>query len=125
MRWQYRVVDLGMFWQRDRLVGALAGLGSSGWELVAIYDKSSNWLQGLEKGFALFKRAVPDGQDPDGPWAETSYAEDLDERAVRAGAMTETECLSCGASMPLGEDTCEVCGWSYSDHSAPSTKHEL
>jgi hypothetical protein len=48
-------------------------MGAAGWELVAIYDKSSNWLRDMEKGFALFKRLVPDGQKPLGPWAEGGH----------------------------------------------------
>ena len=112
MRWQYRTVDLGIFWARERMVGVLARLGATGWELVAIYDKSSNWLQGLEKGFALFKRAVPEGQEPEGAWAEAIYADELDEgrEGLKVG---EAECLSCGASMPLGVDRCKECGWTY------------
>jgi hypothetical protein len=51
------------------MVKAFTVLGSSGWELVTIYDKSSNWFGGMEKGFALFKREVADGAEPDGPWA--------------------------------------------------------
>ena len=48
--------------------GALAHLGEHGWELIGVYDKSSNWWQGMEKGFALFKRSVADGEEPDGGW---------------------------------------------------------
>lgn len=72
-RFQYRVVNLGMFRAQDRMVRVLGDMGSAGWELVVIYDKSSNWLQGMEKGFALFKREVPDGQKPVGPWAEGGH----------------------------------------------------
>lgn len=118
-RWQYRVVDLGAFWQRDRLVGALGRLGASGWELVVIYDKSSNWLQGFEKGFALFKRLVADGEEPDGPWAEATYASGgTDSDGIPE--LSETECLSCGAMMPLERDTCAACGWSYTSPPVPN-----
>lgn len=39
----------------------LAAAGEAGWELVTIYDKSSNWFAEMEKGFMLFKRPVPPG----------------------------------------------------------------
>jgi hypothetical protein len=73
-RWQYHIVNLRAFHAKDRLVRALGALGKEGWELVAIYDKSSNWLAGMEKGFALFKRPVADGAEPEGPWAEATLA---------------------------------------------------
>jgi hypothetical protein len=73
-RWQYRVVDVGMFFTGERLVRVLGELGEHGWELVAIYDKSSNWLVGMEKGFALMRREVPDGEEPDGPWGALMFA---------------------------------------------------
>jgi len=77
MRWQYTVVRLGMFSNRERMMEALGILGSQGWELAATYDKASNWFAGFEAGFLLFKRAVPDGVEPDGPWcAEFEYAAD-------------------------------------------------
>lgn len=76
IRWQYHVVAMGSFRQRERLVASLGALGADGWELVAMYDKSSNWLAGMEKGFAVFKRAVPDGSDPVGPWASATFADD-------------------------------------------------
>jgi hypothetical protein len=69
VRWQYRVVNTGMFNTADRLVRVLGDLGAHGWELVGIYDKSSNWIQGAEKGFVLFKRAVPEGVEPETEWA--------------------------------------------------------
>lgn len=28
-------------------------------------------------------------------------------------ASTTTQCLSCGAVIPAGKDTCENCGWTY------------
>jgi hypothetical protein len=73
-RWQYRVVNLGMFNAPDRMAAVLGHLGSQGWELISIYDKQSNWLQAMEKGFALFKRVVPPGAHPDGEWAKWAYA---------------------------------------------------
>ena len=41
----------------------------NGWQLVANYDKASNWFQGMEKGFVLFMRTVAPGDEPIGPWA--------------------------------------------------------
>lgn len=73
-RWQYKVVNLGMFFAGDRLVQTLGRLGADGWELITIYDKSSNWLANMEKGFALFKRPVAAGDSPDGPWASAMFA---------------------------------------------------
>lgn len=67
-RYQYRIVQLGMFNAVERMAAAFAQLGEQGWELVAMYDKSSNWWQGLEKGFALFKREVAPGEEPNGDW---------------------------------------------------------
>jgi len=69
VRWQYRVVNVGMYNTPDRLASVLGQLGSNGWELVHVYDKQSNWLAGMEKGFAIFKRAVPDGEEPPDSWA--------------------------------------------------------
>lgn len=65
-RWQYAVVSTGTFNTGDRLQRMLAHAGEAGWELVTVYDKSSNWLAGLEKGFMLMKRPVPAGSDPHG-----------------------------------------------------------
>ena len=68
-RWQYRIVNLGMFNAPGRMQASFAKLGSAGWELVTMYDKSSNWFQGMEKGFALFKRPVPAGAGEPSQWA--------------------------------------------------------
>lgn len=68
-RYQYKIVNLGMFNAVDRMVKSFAELGADGWQLVATYDKASNWFQGMEKGFVLFMRTVPAGQEPVGPWA--------------------------------------------------------
>lgn len=73
-RWQYTVVNLGSFFAGDRLVRHLGQLGADGWELVTIYDKSSNWIKGFEKGFALFKRPVPSGTSPAGEWARQLHS---------------------------------------------------
>lgn len=60
-RWQYGVVNIGMFKAASRMQLVLGHLGSEGWELISIYDKGSNWLGGMEKGFMLLKRPVPPG----------------------------------------------------------------
>ena len=73
-RFQYRIVGLGTFNVAEKMVGTFAHLGSNGWELVGIFDKSSNWITAYEKGFALFKREVPEGVEPEGPWAEFNQA---------------------------------------------------
>lgn len=69
-RWQYRIVNLGAAFVARRLGMTLSYFGQRGWELVGVYDKASNWLNGIEKGFMLFKKAVPPGDEPDGPWTE-------------------------------------------------------
>lgn len=63
-KWQYAVVNVGMFNSPERMADVLAQAGSSGWELVTVYDKASNWFAGMEKGFMLFKRPVPRGTTP-------------------------------------------------------------
>lgn len=67
-RWQYAVVNTGAFNTSERLAAVLATSGSAGWELVTIFDKSSNWLGGMEKGFMLLRRRVPPGIEPEN-WA--------------------------------------------------------
>jgi hypothetical protein len=76
-RFQYQIVSLGVFNVADKMVKAFAYLGENGWELVGIYDKSSNWVSGFEKGFALFKRLVLEGDSPEGPWAEFVHADQV------------------------------------------------
>jgi hypothetical protein len=73
-RWQYRVVNMGMFNAPERLAFVLGHLGAQGWELMHVYDKMSNWIQSAEKGFAIFKRVVLPGEDPEGPWAAWTRA---------------------------------------------------
>ena len=73
-RWQYRVVSLGMLNTPERLTQSLGALGSEGWELVHVYDKSSNWWANMEKGFAIFKRSVDPEAEPEGPWATWQHA---------------------------------------------------
>lgn len=63
------------------MVRALAQLGEHGWELVTVYDKSSNWFASMEKGFMLFKRPVPEGEEPDGKWASVWMGPGLPEVA--------------------------------------------
>lgn len=70
MRWQYKIVGIGMFNAAQRLGMTLSYFGERGWELITVYDKASNWVADTENGFMLFKRAVPEGTEPDGPWAE-------------------------------------------------------
>ena len=53
------------------MASVLGMSGQAGWELVTIFDKSSNWFVGMEKGFMLLRRRVPAGVEPD-PWA-TQY----------------------------------------------------
>ena len=43
----------------------LATAGANGWELVGVYDKASKGLNGMERGFMLLKRPVPDDVEPD------------------------------------------------------------
>jgi len=57
-------VNVGMFETAARMTEVLAAAGSAGWELVGVYDKASNWLTSMEKGFMLLKRPVPDGVTP-------------------------------------------------------------
>jgi hypothetical protein len=64
VQWQYAVINLGTFNSADRMQRVLGLAGEDGWELVAVYDKASNWLSGLEKGFMLFKRPVPEDIRP-------------------------------------------------------------
>ena len=70
IRWQYRIVNLGAFFTGEKLQNTLAALGADGWELAHVFDKSSNWIGGFEKGFALLKRPVMPGEpDPPEGWA--------------------------------------------------------
>lgn len=57
-RWQYAVANIGAFLAMDRMQLILGSAGSQGWELVSVYDKASNWFNGMEKGFMLLKRPV-------------------------------------------------------------------
>jgi hypothetical protein len=79
--WQYQIIDLGLFSAAERMTSAFGVLGSEGWELITVFDKSSNWIAGGEKGFAIFKRRVPAGIEPEEPWA----------RWRRAGEITSPE----------------------------------
>ena len=63
-RWQYAIANVGMFRSPARMGEVLATAGAHGWELVTVYDKASNWLAGMEKGFMLLKRMVPEGTTP-------------------------------------------------------------
>ena len=57
-RWQYAIVNTGSFKSAERMTEVLATAGAGGWELVSVYDKASNWLGGLEKGFMMLE-SVP------------------------------------------------------------------
>jgi hypothetical protein len=70
MRWQYRIVGIGMFKAGDAIGMSLSYFGQHGWELVGIYDKASNWIANIENGFMLFKRPVAPGAEPEGAWSE-------------------------------------------------------
>lgn len=72
-RFQYRIVNLGIFNAPERMARVFGALGQQGWELVTMYDKSSNWFANMEKGFAIFKRTVLEGEEPEGEWAEWGY----------------------------------------------------
>ncbi|MEZ5381592.1 MAG: hypothetical protein R2754_07320 [Microthrixaceae bacterium] len=67
-RWQYAVVNTGALNTSTRLTNVLSATGQAGWELVTIYDKSSNWFAGIENGFMLLRRRVPRGVEPES-WA--------------------------------------------------------
>lgn len=62
VRWQYGVINIGLFGALDRMQMVFAELGQHGWELVTVYDKASNWMGNMEKGFMLFKRPVLPGE---------------------------------------------------------------
>lgn len=85
------VADVGMFSAATRMPTMLAYLGERGFELVGVYDKASNWWRDMEKGFMLFKRAVPPGTEPDGPWCEVLHHSTLGYRLDGDGAMASSE----------------------------------
>jgi hypothetical protein len=58
------IVNIGMFRSPERMGGVLALAGQHGWRLVGVYDKASNWLTNMEKGFMMLIRPVPDGATP-------------------------------------------------------------
>jgi hypothetical protein len=64
-RWQYATVNTGSFDTPQRMATVLGNAGRIGWELVTVYDKSSNWFAGMEKGFMLLRREVPEGVEPE------------------------------------------------------------
>lgn len=70
-RYQYTIVNIGTYFAADRLGMTLAYFGQRGWDLVAVYDKESNWASSGEKGFVLLKRPVAAGAEPEGgSWAQ-------------------------------------------------------
>lgn len=72
-RWQYAILDIGILYSRERMQHVLAQAGSQGWDLATSMDKASNWFAGMEKGFLLLKRPVPQGIEP-GSWCVTVRA---------------------------------------------------
>jgi len=103
-RWQYRIVNVGSFRNAGRMVNAFATLGAEGWELAAMYDKNSNWIAGMEKGFALFKREVPADAEPIGPWAQADYAGDFDGDTSGGDNVISREWLATRLAEGRGED---------------------
>jgi hypothetical protein len=63
-RYQYAVVSIGMYRSPERMGDFLSLGGMHGWRLLAVYDKSSNWWGGMEKGFLVLMREVPEGVEP-------------------------------------------------------------
>ena len=55
---------MGETMRLEELPGGLFLEAGKGWELPATMDKASNWFNGLEKGFLLLKRPVPEGYTP-------------------------------------------------------------
>jgi hypothetical protein len=60
VRWQYGIISFGAFNSQARMSQILASAGAGGWELVAVFDKQSNWIN-VENGFVLLKRPVQPG----------------------------------------------------------------
>jgi hypothetical protein len=79
---RHAVINLGIFNSADRMQRVLGLAGEHRWGLVAVYDKASNWLRGLEKGFMLFKRSVPNGIRP-GFWCVSTRAARVRSRGCR------------------------------------------
>lgn len=94
-RWQYVVANVGMFDASVRLPRVLAHMGANGYELITVYDKSSNWFANMEKGFMLFKREVLAGEEPTGPWCGV-----LDPTTM---TMKEAEPLDTNHGYPAGQ----------------------
>lgn len=59
MRWQYRIVSVDNGTQAGK---ALAYFGQHGWELITA-ESFGGWM--------MFKRPVPNGEQPQGGWSET------------------------------------------------------
>lgn len=72
-RYQYATVFIGgrqdVAEVKRRLGITLSYFGQRGYELVFFIEKGSNWAAGVENGFLVFKRYVPDGSEADGPWS--------------------------------------------------------
>jgi hypothetical protein len=91
VRWQYRVVNIGVFGTPQRLAAVLSQLGAGGWELVHVFDKASNWMDSREKGFAIFKREVAPGDEPVGPWAAWNKATQMAMPLPKGGVLGPKE----------------------------------
>ena len=91
VRWQYSVANIGAFGARERLSLVLAHMGEQGYELTTVYDKASNWFQGMEKCFMLFKREVPSGSEPVGPWCWVLDVTTLDQSGVAGYGFPENQ----------------------------------
>jgi hypothetical protein len=77
------VQAIRMFNTAARIGTTLSVFGQAGFELVSMYDKASNWIAGGENGFMIFKRAVPEGELPDGEWTQVWSVEDVAAAARR------------------------------------------
>ncbi|MEO5837493.1 MAG: hypothetical protein ABIQ73_30325 [Acidimicrobiales bacterium] len=80
VRWQYRIVSIGSVYAARNLGITLSYVGQRGWELQTVFDKASHWVEGIEKGFILFKRGEEPVEERDGPWAEVWTAEQVAQR---------------------------------------------
>ncbi len=60
-RWQFGVINIGLFSAYERMAAVLGAAGETGWQLITVFDKQSNWNNWGEKGFMLFRRPVPPG----------------------------------------------------------------
>jgi hypothetical protein len=85
VRWQYRIVCIGSGYTARNLGIALSYFGQRGWELQTVFDQAVPFTRSFEDGYILFKRPVPDGEEPDGPWSEVWSAEQVTYRYEQEG----------------------------------------